>query len=148
MRAKRDPLREDHRLWLFGFLSGLPRTEQEVRNRLSTRGVEGEEREALIHEFRELNLLDDAAYARLFAEGHENWGCDRVAYELSRRGVSREHIASALEGRDEEPQARTLAEGWTAEGFESRQVAARLRRRGFSAKTIGSVLRVRGEIPW
>lgn len=147
-QERRKPSLEEHRLWLLGFLSDLPRTEQEVYGCLAARGVLPEEGEALIFEFRELGLLDDALYARLFVEGHECWGSERIAYELSRRGVSREHIALALEDRDEEDKARALFEGWLAQGIEGRRIVGRLRRRGFSGRTIASLLKDEDEVPW
>ncbi len=149
MEKKRDPfLFEERRLWLFRLLSGAPRTEKDVRDRLAARGVAAEDADALIAECRELRLLDDALYARLFAEGHECWGSDRIACELSRRGVSREDIRSALEDRDEEAPARELAEEWLSRGFDVKRVAGRLRRRGFSGRTIRAVTRGDDETPW
>lgn len=143
-----EPSKEKHRLWLFRFLSRKSHPEREVRDRLASRGVCPQEIEALILEFRDLHLLDDAAYARLFAEGHEGWGSHRVVLELCRRGLSREDIRLALEGRDEETQARTLAEGWLSEGVAARRVIGRLQRRGFSHRAIHSALRGNDETPW
>ncbi|MFC2593538.1 MAG: regulatory protein RecX [Fretibacterium sp.] len=139
---------EEHRLRLFRLLSRAPRPEQEVRERLAAWGVTPEEAEALIVEFRGMSLLDDALYARLFVEGHESWGDDRIACELSQRGIARRDVVSALEGRDEEAQARALAAGWLAGGMETGRVVSRLRRRGFSGRTIRSVIEGKDEIPW
>lgn len=149
MNGRQEPASEDHRLWLFRFLSAAPRTEQEIRSRLAVRGAACNEADALIRECRKLQLLDDAVYACLYVEGHDSWGCDRIAYELSRRGVSRENIRFALEGKDEEASARDLAERWLADGLEARRIADRLRRRGFSGRTIRSVIEGKnGAISW
>ena len=137
-----------HRLRLFRLLSRVPRPEREVRERLAAWGATPEEAEALIVEFRGMSLLDDALYARLFVEGHESWGDDRIACELSRRGIVRRDVVSALEGRDEEAEARALAAGWLAGGTEAGRIVGRLRRRGFSGRTIRSVIEGKDEVPW
>ena len=139
---------EQHRLRLFRLLSRAPRPEREVRERLAAWGATPEEAEALIVEFRGMSLLDDALYARLFVEGHESWGDDRIVRELSRRGIVRRDVVSALEGRDEEAEARALAAGWLAGGTEAGRIVGRLRRRGFSGRTIRSVIEGKDEISW
>ena len=152
MREKKEPSKEpsleEHRLRIFRLLSRAPRPEREVRERLAGQGATPEETQALIAEFRGMRLLDDALYACLFVEGHESWGNDRIACELSRRGIARRDIVSALEGRDEVAQAQALAAGWLAGGMETGRVVGRLRRRGFSDKTIHSVIEGKDEVPW
>ena len=152
MREKKEPSKEpsleEHRLQIFRLLSRAPRPEREVRERLAAWGATPEEAEALIVEFRGMSLLDDALYARLFVEGHESWGDDRIACELSRRGIAHRDIVSALEGRDEVAQAQALAAGWLAGGMEMGRIVGRLRRRGFSGRTIRSVIEGKDEVPW
>lgn len=152
MREKKEPSKEpsleEHRLRIFRLLSRAPRPEREVRERLAGQGATPEETQALIAEFRGMRLLDDALYACLFVEGHESWGNDRIACELSRRGIALQDVVSALEGRDEEAQARALAAGWLAGGMETRRIVGRLRRRGFSGRTIRSVIEGKDEVPW
>ena len=147
-QEKKELSSEEHRLRLFRLLSRVPRPEREARERLAAWGATPEEAEALIAEFRGMSLLDDALYARLFVEGHESWGDDRIACELSRRGIALQDVVSALEGRDEEAQARALAAGWLAGGMETRRIVGRLWRRGFSGRTIRSVIEGKDEIPW
>ena len=148
MGEKKEPSLEEHRLRIFRLLSRAPRPEREVRERLATWGATLEEAEALIAEFRGMRLLDDALYACLFVEGHESWGDDRIACELSRRGIAHRDIVSALEGRDEVAQARALAASWLAGGMETGRIVGRLRRRGFSGRTIRSVIEGKDEVPW
>ena len=119
MREKKELSLEEHRLRIFRLLSRAPRPEREVRERLATWGATLEEVEALIAEFRGMRLLDDAFYACLFVEGHESWGDNRIACELSRRGIAHRDLVSALEGRDEVAQARALAASWLAGGMET-----------------------------
>ena len=148
LREKKEPSLEEHRLRFFRLLSRAPRPEREVRDRLAGQGATPEEIQALIAEFRGMRLLDDALYACLFVEGHESWGDDRIACELSRRGIAHRDLVSALEGRDEVAQARALAAGWLAGGMETGRIVGRLRRRGFSGRTIRSVIEGKDEVPW
>jgi regulatory protein len=57
------------------------------------------ESEAAIAELLEYGYLDDARYARVFAEDRRNldqWGVERITRTLRERGVDRELIAAAL----------------------------------------------------
>lgn len=139
---------DGHRTWLIRLLTGKPHTEREVLDRLLKRGLSSEEAEGLLEEFRMLQLLDDTAYSRLFAEGHEGWGNDRIDYELSRRGVSRENIRTALSEVNEQERARELVGDWLDRGMELKRIISRLRSRGFSGQTISSVTRKDDETPW
>jgi regulatory protein len=50
-----------------------------------------------------MGYLDDARYARTFAEDRRNldgWGTERIERRLLALGVDREHIAAALGARD------------------------------------------------
>ncbi len=130
---------DEHRDWLWGLLARRPCTRQEAVNRLLKRGLDEEDAEALLKEALNAGLLDDGNYARLFAEGHEGWGNDRIAYELGRRGVASEDARAALEEIDEEARARELVAAWGRQGLETRKMIARLYRRGFTGKTIRRV---------
>lgn len=125
----------DCRSYLVRLLTGRAYTEREIEQKLLQRKCDPDEVRELISEFRTLGLIDDEAYARLFAEGHESWGNDRIRFELHRRGVDDETIASVLEN-DERERAYPLAEIWSEQGIEWHKIAARLMRRGFSARTI------------
>lgn len=139
---------EGHREWLVRLLLRRPCTEREASKRLAERGASEDEAQNLLAELREMQLLDDAAYARLFIEGHEGWGFDRIACELARKGVSQEEVRSALEHYEEEPSAQELVERWMSAGLERKRIVGRLRRRGFTSRTIRSVLGESGEVPW
>jgi regulatory protein len=57
------------------------------------------ESEAAIAELVEYGYLNDARYARVFAEDRRNldqWGVDRITRTLRERGVDRELISAAL----------------------------------------------------
>lgn len=139
IQPKRSLDAADHQAYLYRLLNTRPYTEAEIVERLKQRGLERAEAEGLAAEFRELGLIDDAVYARLFADGHESWGNDRIRSELRRRGVDNPSIALALEEGNELDRARPLFERWSEQGLEWRKIAARLARRGFSGKTIGAL---------
>lgn len=126
----------DHRAYLYKLLSGRPCTRREIVERLALKGLNHDEAKALADEFCGIGLIDDEMYARLFAEGHESWGNDRIRYELRRRGVTDRMIALALEDGDELEKARPLVDAWRSQGLAWEKIAARLVRRGFSSRTL------------
>ena len=61
----------------------------------------------VVEALRDEGLLDDAGYARRFAEDRrliDRWGNERIARDLERRGVARDLVDAALagHGQDEE----------------------------------------------
>ena len=107
---------------------------------MKERGVDETEAAALLSEAQEMGLLDDAAYARLFAESHGAWSNKRIAYELGHRGVSDEDIQAVLEElADEEDRLQPFVASWRKSGLEERKVVARLYRKGFSGRAIRTV---------
>ncbi|MBQ3585139.1 MAG: RecX family transcriptional regulator [Synergistaceae bacterium] len=98
--------------------------------------------ESLMNEAEDAGLIDDSAYAKLFAEGHTSWGNAKISYELSMRGVSRENIRLALdEIADETERAREISEGLRESGIDDRKIAARLMSRGFTNRAVNEALR-------
>lgn len=88
-------------------LGARDRTEHELRAFLERRRVEPEVVDDVIDAVVGERLIDDAGYARRFAEDRrllDQWGSERIARDLERRGVDRELIERALAdcGRDEE----------------------------------------------
>jgi regulatory protein len=83
------------------------RTETELRGWLAERGVEEAEITEVIALLAEVGALDDASFARRYAEDKRllaGWGPDRIVKALEGRGVAREHIDAALGGDDEPAQ--------------------------------------------
>jgi regulatory protein len=75
------------------------RTEAEVRRHLVAKQVGDADADAAIAEVARMGYLDDARYARTFAEDRRNldgWGAQRVERRLLELGVDAEHIAAAL----------------------------------------------------
>ena len=84
-------------------LARRERTVAEMRALLERKRVEPTVIEEVVAELCESGHLDDAHYARRFAEDKqelERWGVERIARQLRRRGVEPDLIESALAGRD------------------------------------------------
>jgi regulatory protein len=80
------------------------RTEAELRICLESKRVGPEAIEAAVGELRSSGLVDDARYARRFAEDKrtlERWGTERIEMDLRRRGVDPALIEEAVGGRDQ-----------------------------------------------
>ena len=128
------------------FISYRPRSEAEVRRRLSPQYPEPII-EQVIASLRVQGFLDDAAFARLWRNHRERLrprGQRRLRQELARLGVDRETTDAALEGFDEGENAyragqkytrslrnRAITQGITEEVFRQR-LWGYLQRRGFS----------------
>lgn len=87
----------------FRHLGRRDRTEAELRRHLAAKDVADPEIDAAIAEVARMGYLDDARYARTFAEDRRNldgWGAERIERRLLALGVDREHVAAALGDRD------------------------------------------------
>lgn len=125
-------------------LSHRPRSEAEVRRRLSRRFPSSLVEEA-IAALIDRGHVDDVAFAgfwRQNRERHRPRGASAIRWELLRLGVSGEVIEGALEGLDEEENAYRAASGTlrrlrTAdrETF-GNKLGGYLRRRGFRGETV------------
>jgi regulatory protein len=88
-------------------LSHKERTESELRGWLAERGVAEAELEEVIALLTEVGAIDDAGFARRYAEDKRQlagWGPERIAKALEGRGVAREHVDAALSRDDETSQ--------------------------------------------
>lgn len=132
------------------YLSYKPRTAQEVHRKLIRSDFPDDIAEQAVARMQELGYVDDADYARRYAEqrfrskGH---GPRRIAYDLRRRGVARRHIDAALaalrEDEDLMERARDLArKRWKRLAREEdpykrrRKLSRYLQRRGYSFDVI------------
>lgn len=82
-------------------LAKRDRTEAELRRALGRARVEPALAEEVLAELRATGYVDDAAYARRFAEDRRRldaWGAERIAGRLGALGVAPAHIEAALEG--------------------------------------------------
>jgi regulatory protein len=128
----------------FRLLSYRPRSEAELRSRLSRRfAPEGVE--AAIAQLKRMGLVDDAQFARFWRESREQHrprSASIIRLELLRLGVEREVVQEALEGLDEEDSAYRAAarlvrrlRGLDYRAFK-KKVGGYLQRRGFSAGVV------------
>jgi regulatory protein len=86
------------------------RTVAELRTALERRRVEPDAIEAAVEELSASGFLDDARYAVRFAEDKRElaqWGSERIARDLSRRGVAPDLIDAALCDRTAEAELDT-----------------------------------------
>jgi regulatory protein len=96
--------RLEHALGIaYRYLNRRERTEAELRAHLEAKDVEppvlGQAVETLVEE----GVVDDARYARLFAEDKrelDGWGSERIRRTLQARGVERELIEAALRSQE------------------------------------------------
>lgn len=129
------------------YLSYRPRAEAELRLRLGRRFPAALVDDVIV-QLKELRLVDDAAFARLWRESRERYRPRSAGYikaELLRLGVSREVAEEAVAELDEEASAyraaskllRTL-KGTSYLEFR-RKVEGYLGRRGFGAGVVRRV---------
>lgn len=102
-----DPeLRLQHALDLaFRYLGPRERTELEMRRYLEGKRVEPAEIEQALDSLREQGYLDDARFARQFAEDKqllEEWGADRIERRLATLGVAPEIVREVVGARGRE----------------------------------------------
>jgi regulatory protein len=138
---------------LLDTLTGQARSRKELADKLAMRGVPEELAAGLLDRFTEVGLIDDAAYARQWAESrHRSRGLAprALAQELRRKGIDDDDAKAALEQIDEGDQraaARALVDKKlrSMRGLD-RQVATRrlaglLARKGYAAGLAFSVVR-------
>jgi regulatory protein len=83
----------------YRYLNRRDRTEVEVRAHLESKGLDAGAVERSITTLHEHGYLDDARFARLFAQDKrelEGWGSERIETGLRARGIDRELIGAAL----------------------------------------------------
>ena len=86
-----------------GHLGKRDRTAAEIRRHLAGKDIGEPAAEAAVAELERMGYLDDARYARTFAEDRralDAWGPERIERRLLELGVDREHVAAAIGERD------------------------------------------------
>jgi regulatory protein len=81
------------------FLARRPRSEAEVRRRLTEKGHAPEVVDEVLARLRELNLVDDEAFARFWVENRASFrprGASGLRYELRQKGVADEVVDRVL----------------------------------------------------
>jgi regulatory protein len=86
-----------------GHLGKRDRTAAEIRRHLIGKDISESAADAAVAELERMGYLDDARYARVFAEDRralDAWGPERIERRLLALGVDREHVAAAVGERD------------------------------------------------
>ena len=97
-------------------LTAAPRTRAQLASALARRGVPSEAADAVLERFADVQLIDDALFARAWVDSrHHGRGLARraLAAELRQRGVASQDIQSAvsrLDPEQEQATARALVE--------------------------------------
>jgi regulatory protein len=132
-------------------LNRRDRTEAEIRQVLADKRVEPELCEHVVRELTEQGYLDDARYARLFAEDRrrlDGWGRERIERRLVTLGVASESIAAALDVREPEDELEAAMEHLRRRAPEPARTPAErdrqlrlLLRRGYAAELAYTAVR-------
>lgn len=125
------------------------RTERQVRDHLTSRGFGPRSVEDAVARLVDIDAVDDARYARLFAEDKrelEGWGPERIVTTLVDHGVPRSVIERAVEPEPREDQLERAADLLAARGdldtdAGRRKALSFLARRGFEAELCYDAIR-------
>lgn len=85
-------------------------TVAELRTRLERKRVDSDAIEDAVAELEDAGILDDARYARRFAEDKrelDKWGSERIARDLRRRGVAAHLIEAVVAHGSRDSELRT-----------------------------------------
>jgi len=91
-------------------ISARDRTVAELRTLLERKRVEPQAIAAAVAELGQAGYLDDARYARRFAEDKrslERWGRERIARDLRRRGIQPDLVEAVVAGQDRDAELET-----------------------------------------
>ena len=131
------------------FLAYRPRSLAELQSRLSRRGFDDETQQAVLAKLTEQGLIDDAAFARYWAENRASFSPRSrrlTRLELQRKGVAREVVDSVVGTIDDAGSAYLAATARLGslrrldETVFRRRLGDYLKRRGFSYEVIGSTV--------
>jgi regulatory protein len=138
----------DAALHLLGY---RPRSEKELRNRLTSRGFRGDVLDHVFTRLRELKLVDDQAFAAYWVEqrqGRSPRGRRLIDRELRTKGVAVETVAQAVDESSDESdlayragQKRAAVLASLDERTFKQRLGAYLQRRGFDWQAISTAVR-------
>jgi regulatory protein len=136
----------------FRLLKVRPRSEYELRSRLSLKDFEKEVIEQAVSDIAKIGLIDDAAFARMWVESRikKPLGLNRLSFELKQKGIDKEIIESVLNEykspQQEEEIVRDLMQQKIKRfsGLDKKKIKQRLwgffLRKGFSKDIVFDVL--------
>lgn len=145
-------------------LTGAPRSRKELADALARRGVPDDVAERVLDRMEEVDLVDDAEYARVLVRSkRESRGLARraLAVELRRKGVTGADAEAALAEVDDEDEERTAREllrrRWAATASLAPEARARraigmLARKGYppglAARLVRELMSEAPDEPW
>ncbi len=135
------------------YVAHKPRTEGEVRQKLSEKEIADDAAEQAVDRLRRLGYLDDAKYAREYVRGrmaNKGYGPVRLRRELQKRGVDQRHIEDAFYHELDEEETLEAARAHARKKWKRldpdedprrrrQKLYGYLRRRGFTSDTIRRV---------
>jgi regulatory protein len=99
-----DAQRLEHALGVaFRFLNRRDRTVSEMEAHLEKKDIEADVARRAIAQLREEEYLDDARFARRFAEDRrrlDGWGSERIALRLASLGIERDLVEASVARHD------------------------------------------------
>lgn len=137
----------------YQFLSYRPRSEAEVRAKLSQLGFPPKSIETTLEKLRSLSLLDDESFAREWARGRAEgpgYGPLRIERELRQKGIEKSVIREVLretfgQGEGKETAKALLEKRFRGKDLGDRKIFSRavafLQRRGYRNSVIAEVLK-------
>ncbi len=152
MARKGDGSPEEALQRAFKFLSYRPRSEAEVRAKLSQLGFPQKSVEATLEKLRTLNLLDDEIFARGWVRGRaegRGYGPLRIERELRQKGIATSLIRQVVKETFGQEAGKERARGLVAKRFRGKDLGDRkilhraigfLQRRGYRSSVIAEVL--------
>ncbi len=153
MAKERELSSDDALKRAYKFLSYRPRSEAEVRARLSQLGFPHKSIEPTLEKLRSLDLLDDDSFARGWARGRaegRGYGPLRIERELRQKGIAKsviQEVVGETFGRSEgKEKARALLEKrFRGKDLSDRKILSRavafLQRHGYPTPVIAEVLK-------
>lgn len=152
MARKGDGSPEEALQRAFKFLSYRPRSEAEVRARLSRLGFPQKSVEATLEKLRTLNLLDDEIFARGWVRGRaegRGYGPLRIERELRQKGIAKSLIRQVVQETFGQEEGKERARALVAKRFRGKDLGDRkvlhraigfLQRRGYRSSMIAEIL--------
>jgi len=131
------------------YLSYRPRSEFELRERLSRRGFDSDNIEAALTRLKEQGLVDDTDFARFWRDNRQSFSPRSrwlTGLELRRKGVAEEVIDQVVGDVSDDDSAYraalSRAHRLTASDYQSfrHRLAGYLRRRGFGYRVINNTV--------
>lgn len=138
---------EKARILALKFISKRLRTEKEIKDYIRARGYDEIVSENVIEYLKSYDYIDDEEYARAFIRDRVNLkkhGRERIAYELSLKGVDREIINHLMPMmyKEELPNALKLIRARYSLSDNPRKMVNFLKQRGYPYQVIDEAIRI------